>query len=147
MPPKVLIRVLVTTFACVVFFAVTAVPASAITRKEERVLAQVNKARVAHGKRKLRIASAMQSGAHSWAVYLQRYNIFYHGRLASGVTENIGWLTCRDGWARRLVRMWLGSPAHRANLLDRRARYVGVGVSSGSFAGWQCTKMAVARFR
>jgi uncharacterized protein YkwD len=147
MPPKVVIRTLLAAFACVVFFAVTAVPATAITRKEQRLLTQINKARAAHGKRKLRVASTLQSGAHSWAVYLQRYNLFAHGRLASGVTENIGWLTCRDRWARALVRMWLASPAHRSNLLDRSARYVGVGVSTGSYAGWGCTRMAVSRFR
>jgi uncharacterized protein YkwD len=147
MPPKVVIRVLLAAFACVVFFAVTAVPATAITRKEQRLLTYINKARAAHGKRKLRVASGMQSGAHNWAVYLQRYNVFYHGRLALSVTENIGWLTCRDGWARSLVRMWLQSPGHRANLLDGSARYVGVGVSTGSYAGWRCTRMSVARFR
>lgn len=146
--PPVLIRMVLVTLVCtLVLFAGLAQPASAMTRGELRLLYAVNKARAAHGVRKVQVRSALQTGAHSWAVYLQRYNVFYHARVALGVSENIGWLSCRSGWASALVRMWLASPAHRANLLDRSARYVGVGLATGSYSRFACTKMAVTRFR
>lgn len=45
--------------------------------------------------------------------------------------ENLGWL---GGAAtpRAMVKAWLGSPAHRANLLDRRLRDSGIGVAIGT---------------
>jgi uncharacterized protein YkwD len=96
----------------------------------------------------LHFGSTIQTNAHSWARYLLVHDAFYHyGRLPAGTTENIGWLTCRRGWAGTLVRWWLNSPSHRPNLLDRSARRVGVGVAGGSYLGYSCARMAVTRFR
>jgi uncharacterized protein YkwD len=107
----------------------------------------MNNARAARGLVRLRFGSGVQTGAHSWAVYLLRHDAFRHGTLSAGTSENIGWLTCRSGWAGALVRMWLASPGHRANLLDRSARLVGVGVATGSWQRYSCVRMAVTRFR
>ncbi len=96
----------------------------------------------------MHLGSTIQTSSHSWARYLLVHDAFYHyGRLPAGTSENIGWLTCRRGWARTLVRMWLNSSAHRVNLLDRSARRVGVGVAGGSYARYSCARMAVTRFR
>jgi uncharacterized protein YkwD len=130
------------------FTLVAASPATAApTRKEMKVLRKINSVRAYYGRGKLRVRSTLQSGAHKWAVYLQRHNLFYHGSLSSGVTENIAWISCQRGWARKIVRMWVNSPAHRANLLDRSARYLGVGVAGGSAFGFSCTQISVARFK
>jgi uncharacterized protein YkwD len=118
-----------------------------MSRGELRLLHAVNDARAAHGLRRLRVGSTLQSGAHSWARYLRIHDTFQHARLASGTAENIGWLTCRDGWARTLTRMWLNSYTHRIHLLDPSARRIGVGVSTGRWSGWSCVKMGVTRFR
>lgn len=149
LPRPVPLRAALVLFACVLVFTLVAVePAAAgLTRKEQKLLHQINRARANHGRVKLRVRSTLQSGAHSWAVYLQRYNLFRHGSLASGVSENIAWISCQRGWARKIVRMWLGSSGHRANLLDRSARYVGVGVATGRAFGFRCTHIAVARFK
>jgi len=117
------------------------------TRAEVRLLHAVNHARANHGLRRLRIGSSLQSGSHSWARYLLYHDVFRHGRLKVADAENIGWLTCRDGWARTLVRMWLNSYTHRIHLLDPGFRRIGVGVAGGSWSGWSCVKIGVTRFR
>jgi len=102
---------------------------------------------VNHGLRRLRIGSTIQRGAHSWARYLLRSDGFRHGRLQYADAENIGWLTCRDGWAYTLVRMWLNSYEHRIHLLDPSFRRIGVGVAHGSWSGYRCVNIGVTRFR
>jgi uncharacterized protein YkwD len=114
---------------------------------EKSLIRAVNYARTAHGVRKLSLGSTLQTYSHRWAYYLLAKDAFYHGSLGSGTRENIAWLTCRDGWARTIVRMWLNSSVHRSALLDRSARKFGVGVATGGWSGWSCVRMAVARFR
>jgi uncharacterized protein YkwD len=133
----------------VAFSVIRAAPAQAgPTWREARLLKVMNNNRAARGLPRLHFGSTIQTDSHSWARYLLVHDAFYHyGRLPAGTSENIGWLTCRRGWARTLVRMWLNSPAHRVNLLDRSARRVGVGVAGGSYASYSCARMAVTRFR
>jgi uncharacterized protein YkwD len=141
-------RVFLTAIALVAICAL-ARPTTAdagLTRSEARLLTAVNKARANHGLRKLRVGSALQESAHDWARYLRRHDAFYHGRLASGTSENLAWLTCRDHWARVMVRMWLRSPTHRPHLLDRSARRIGVGVGRGEWSGYNCVWIGVTRF-
>jgi uncharacterized protein YkwD len=117
------------------------------TRAEKILIRAVNYARTSRGYRRLYVGSTIQSGAHRWAAYLLAKDAFYHGSLPSGVRENIAWLTCRRGWQRTIVKMWLNSWAHRVALLDRSARRIGVGVATGRWNGYRCVRMAVARFR
>jgi uncharacterized protein YkwD len=117
------------------------------TRAERLLIHAVNDARRAHGVRRLTLAGTLQTGSHRWASYLLYHDAFFHGSLGYGVRENIAWLTCRDGWARTTVRMWLNSSGHRSALLDRGARRLGVGVARGNWSGWSCVRMSVARFR
>jgi uncharacterized protein YkwD len=145
-PPKARIAL---TFILLVALVAAARPATADarTRPESRLLQVINDARRDHGMHRLRIGSGIQASSHDWARYLRRHDAFYHGRLRAGTAENIGWLSCRRGWARTLVRMWLGSASHRPHLLDRSAHRIGVGVSTGRWSGYGCVRMAVTRFR
>lgn len=118
-----------------------------MTRREDRLYNAVNRARVNHGLRRLHVGSTLQTGSHSWARYLLLHDTFYHGRITSGTSENIGWLTCRRHWAAKLVHMWLDSYTHRIHLLDPSNRRIGVGVSHGRWSGYGCVNMAVTRFR
>jgi uncharacterized protein YkwD len=129
--------------------ALTAAPAAhaAPTPPEETLLGAINDARVAHGRSPVRFGTAIQAGAHSWARYLLANDLFRHGQLLPGSSENLAWLTCRAGWAKRIVNMWLGSPGHRVNLLEGSARRAGIGVARGAFTTFPCVRMAVARFR
>jgi uncharacterized protein YkwD len=145
-----LARILLVALACALTLSIlgTASAQARPTRAEAKLLRVMNNARAARGLVRLRFGSAIQTGSHAWAWYLLRHDAFYHyPSLSAGTSENIGWLTCRSGWARALVRMWLNSPGHRANLLDRSARRVGVGVARGSYERYSCARMAVTRFR
>lgn len=114
---------------------------------EKRLVARINDARAARGLRRLRIGPRIQRGSHDWARHLIRADAFYHARLGFGTSENIAWGSCSWMSAGRMVRMWLGSAPHRANLLDRSVHYVGAGVSAGRWRGYNCVRMAVSRFR
>jgi uncharacterized protein YkwD len=48
------------------------------------------------------------------------------GRAVLG--ENLAWGGGRHATPRRIVRSWMRSPGHRANILQRRFREVGIGV-------------------
>jgi uncharacterized protein YkwD len=117
------------------------------TRAEKILIRAVNNARTAHGVRALKVGSYLQYKSHRWASYLLTHDSFFHGRLGDGVRENIAWISCRDGWAKETVRMWLNSSVHRSALLDRSARKFGAGVATGNWSGWSCVRMSVARFR
>jgi uncharacterized protein YkwD len=49
--------------------------------------------------------------------------------------ENIGWGSGSLATPRSMVRAWMHSAPHRANILDGRFRMIGVGVALGSPAG------------
>lgn len=138
---------LVVVFCAVVAAAARPGPAAAITPMEKRLVGKINDARAEQGVRKVRLLLSIQRPADRWASHLIRADAFHHGRLAAGTSENIAWGTC--GWlsVRRMVQMWLDSPPHRANLLDRSARYVGPGMARGRWRGYSCVLMAVVRFR
>jgi uncharacterized protein YkwD len=121
-------------------------PANAMTTMEKRLVARINDARAARGLRRLRVGAGIQRAAHRWAGYLIRADSFYHGQMAPGTSENIAWGTCRMLRPARMVRLWLNSSGHRANLLDRSARYIGAGASAGRWRGYRCIRMGVTRF-
>jgi uncharacterized protein YkwD len=142
-------RLLLAAIALVAFCAL-ARPSSAdagLNRPEARLFHKINDVRANHGLRRLKVGSGIQDASHGWARYLRKHDAFYHGRLAYGTSENVGWLTCRQGWARALVRMWLNSASHRPHLLDRSATRIGVGVATGPWGGYGCVRMAVTRFK
>jgi len=45
--------------------------------------------------------------------------------------ENIGWGSATRGRPISLVRMWMNSPPHRANILSGRFREIGIGIAVG----------------
>jgi uncharacterized protein YkwD len=125
-----------------------AAPAEAApTTMERRLVAQINDARADRGLRKLRIGPAIQAGAHSWARHLRRADAFYHARITAGTGEVLAWGTCSWFSPAAAVRAWLRSSSHRRVMLRPGFRFVGAGWSSGSWRGYGCVEMAVARFR
>lgn len=134
--------------ACAGVFALAAPAAQAApTSAERRIIAHINKARAVRDMRRLRVGSTIQRGAQRWARYLRRADAFHHARVSAGTGEVIAWGTC--GWftPARAVRAWLRSASHRALVLRGGFRRVGTGWSRGSWRGYGCVKMAVARFR
>jgi uncharacterized protein YkwD len=147
MPP--LLRLVLAMLTSVVVLALLRAPDAdgGMSRAERKLQNAINTARRSYGLRPLRIGWQIEGGARRWARYLRVRGTFFHARVGSGVAENLGWVTCRRRWARTLVRWWLRSSGHRWALLDRRARRVGVGVSTGGYRGFSCVRMTVTRFR
>jgi uncharacterized protein YkwD len=127
-----------------------------LSGQEQSLLASINRARARHGLPPLRISAPLQRAARSHSRAMLRTGSFGHGdwyrRLrrhgARGrmLGETIAWGVGSSGSAGALVRMWLSSPSHRATLLHRGFRYVGVGVAVGSFSGYGGANMATADF-
>lgn len=141
------LRRLVVAVAVLALCAAAPVAGAAPTRGERALLAAVNEARAAHGLRPVRLAWPLQDRAHRYAAYLLRTDRFAHAPLPRGVRENLAWGTPNASAARQIVRMWLESPGHRANLLWRGARRAGVGLARGEFRGYVGVRIAVLRLR
>jgi uncharacterized protein YkwD len=56
-----------------------------------------------------------------------------HGGWAAG--ENIAWGSGGYATPKEIVRSWMHSPGHRANILDRSYREIGIGVVRGAPVG------------
>jgi uncharacterized protein YkwD len=113
-------------------------------------LCVVNAKRRAHGLRPLRQAPKLTRAAQRHSRDMVAHSYFSHdSRSGAGFTARIartGWMDGRRRWIvgenlawagrkrstpRRIVASWMASPGHRANILKRRFRAIGVGVADG----------------
>ncbi len=99
---------------------------------DRQVLAWTNRARRQHGLRPLRPGRCLDRFASGWTRHLAAADVFGHqalGPILRGcsrrtVGENIAW--GKGGLKpRQVVRMWMRSPGHRANILNPRFRLLG----------------------
>jgi uncharacterized protein YkwD len=145
-----------TTFALGCLLAATfAVPAAAsagssarLDQKERAIIRGINHQRANHGLAPVRASARLSRAAdfHSWEMLDANY--FAHASRDGGsfdervrrfvnkraLGETLAMLGggCGRGSARRVVRMWMDSPPHRAILLSGSYRRVGVGKRVGS---------------
>jgi len=108
---------------------------------ELAIVRVMNSVRATNGVPPLRIGRALSRAARSHSVDMVRRGYFDHGpfvqRLrqfgvrAPYVGENLASGT-RPLSAAAIVQIWIGSPPHRQNLLDRSFRRVGVGVAGAT---------------
>lgn len=116
------------------------------------VLCLVNRVRLHHGLEGLSYSSQLRASAtaHSRDMVVHKYFSHYGpggrspftrvrragypaGESDAMVGENLGWgFGARRGSPKAMVRSWMRSPEHRANILEPRFRDFGVGVSRGS---------------
>ena len=111
------------------------------TPGELAIVRVMNSIRASNGVPPLRIGRALSRAARSHSVDMARRGYFDHGpfvqRLrrfgvrAPYVGENLASGT-KPLSAAAIVQMWIASPPHRQNLLDRSFRRVGVGLAGGS---------------
>jgi uncharacterized protein YkwD len=116
---------------------------------ETSLLREVNRARAAHGVAPLRLDAALRRAARFHSADMLRRDFFSHGAFAARLqrfgargrtfSENIAMGPGRSAGARLIVRMWLDSPPHRANLLNPAFRRVGLGAAGGDFGGQAAT--------
>jgi uncharacterized protein YkwD len=126
------------------FFFVGSAPAAQaagprLDRGERAIVRAINRARGHYGLHRLHAGHRLARVADAHSRSMLRADYFAHGSFASRVRryssfkrvgETLAW-NSRCG-ARTFVRMWLRSPSHRAVLLSRGFRRVGVGRRLGS---------------
>ncbi len=113
-------------------------------------LCLVNRERAAHGEQPLRANVRLERAAQVHTESMAFGDYFEHfgprgqtplarmraagyvssSRVGYEVGENIGWGTLALATPRAIVAAWMASPGHRANILDRRYRDSGIGVST-----------------
>ena len=119
-------------------------PAAQAGRHERELRALVNGERAGHGVAGLRHSLALRRSAQRFARLLLRRGVLAHGaRIAAPgrfrlLGENLA-LVGGTPQPDRAVGLWLGSPGHRALMLDSRMRSVGIGRASGLFRGHPAT--------
>jgi len=114
------------------------------------VLCLVNRERAGHGERPLIEDAQLTASAQAHTNSMASRDYFEHvgpqgetpimrmratgyissSRVGYEVGENIGWGTLWEGSPQAIVAAWMGSPQHRANILDARFHDTGVGVSA-----------------
>jgi uncharacterized protein YkwD len=124
-----------------------------LNTSEKRVLDLHNKARTARGKKALCVHPTLTRAARSHSQEMLRKDYASHhshngetvkerlkrfGYGLSGysyyaIGENIAWGCGSSGTPDRIVKWWMHSSVHRSNILNKRFKEVGVGVSVGSF--------------
>ena len=118
-------------------------PATAEGQFVQELLVEINAVRAAHSLRPLRIGPALRRAADQHDREMGRLGYFEHdspsgmsfsgrleryypsGRRYWSVGENLLW----SGWSltpKAAVRIWMRSPPHRANLLGREWRQIGI---------------------
>ena len=134
--------VMVTSFGTVTL--VGTAPAQARTHAntvEAHIIKYTNQERVARNLRTVNSQTCVDGLSERWAGHLARTNSFRHRDLRTAVSicrlnyvsENLALYPVVAGMtasrvARKTVQMWMGSPAHRANVLSSQPRLIGVGV-------------------
>ena len=108
----------------------------------------INKERARRGLRKLRLNSSLSAAARRHTLDMVSRNYFAHvsksgtdvvdrltqtgyigGARSWTVGENLAWGTGKRTTPREIVSAWMASPGHRANILQRRFREIGIGVA------------------
>jgi uncharacterized protein YkwD len=119
---------------------------------ETALLVAMNRVRTARGRVPLRVAATLTHPARAQSRYLVTAGILDHDGpdgspfwtrlVAAGfpsthmMAENLALVSgCGPDASRRTVTMWMNSPAHRANLLNPRLRWVGAGAASSNGCG------------
>lgn len=133
--------------------AFTATPAHAadlngvtLNRYEAALVNAINAQRTSRGLRALTVAAGPTDVARRWTFQIAAKRTLAHNGSfpsqlqAAGsdwhwVAENVG--TAPANEPARLVAMYMASAPHRANILDTRARYLGVGVVDATVDGYR----------
>ncbi len=147
--------VVLAALALLVAAPVASAQAIKMNKAESRMLALVNHARVTHGLHKLKMVRSLEraSRAHSREMVSDAYfahssfngesfsaRLIRFGYTTSGCTRwTVGEdIACGYGpgsTVKALFTAWMHSPAHRAVILTKRFRNVGIGRAKGTFRG------------
>ena len=149
--------------------AAAATEVTAAKRLEAAVIKRMNAVRATHGRVPLRAATRLNRAGRQHVVNMARNGYFAHrwsngdpfgrwirrywpgpGYRSWSAGENLYW-EGPSTTARRVVRAWMLSPGHRANLLSRDWRRVGVGAvrasdPTGTYSGVPTAVIVAAEY-
>ena len=120
-----------------------------LTQAKHATLCLLNRQRRAHGVKKIRENRRLDKASQRHASDMSRRNYFAHGdfvgriqaakylRGARGYTlgENIAWGSMDYATPASIVKGWMNSPGHRANILNGRFHEIGLGIARGAPVG------------
>lgn len=115
---------------------------------EGRLLTLVNNARTSRGIRAVRVGSGTRTVARSWSSHMAATRRLAHNPNLGAALRSHGspnWRAIAENVAQgasspdQIFAMLMGSAAHRANILDRRFAFIGIGTVRGG--GWYWTTM------
>ena len=121
--------------------------APALSTFDSRLLADINHARSSRGIRTLAVVAGTTDVAHGWSCRLASLHYLAHNpSLGSQLEshgsyywttygENVG-MTASTASADSLFRAYMNSPAHRANILDRTFRFIGLWTKGSGGMRW-----------
>jgi uncharacterized protein YkwD len=110
-------------------------PASADAEGE--AIEELNELRRAAGVPALRVSGSLNRSSGRYARRMLRQDFFGHGSRIEvagefrSAGETLAWHSSWNPQPRRTVTRWMASPGHRAVLLSRAFRWVGMGVARG----------------
>jgi uncharacterized protein YkwD len=147
-------RILVASVAFLLFLGAAAgASARGLSSSESSVLRAMNAVRASHGLPRLRVDYRLESVARGHSIDMLHHQYFAHGAFSARVNasgaagpifgENLAYGPVSSSW---VVNAWLASPEHRANLLRRGFRRVGIGAVTGTFEGSGGTFVVTADF-
>jgi uncharacterized protein YkwD len=138
------------------FVLASAASAANLSRSETTLLAAVNQTRAAYGLQPVRYDATLERAARAHSADMLRNRYFAHGAFARRmqafgargpfVGENLAWGAGSYADPSTVVREWLASPAHRANLLRPGFERIGISVLRGSFNGYGGAVVITADF-
>jgi uncharacterized protein YkwD len=116
---------------------------------ERAVLHRLNAIRHAHGLRGLRASRRLARAADAHSAEMMRHHYLGHASAdgspwdrrirryvrARALGETVAVLSRRSRMASAVVRQWMNSPPHRATLLSRSFRRIGVARRAGRWGG------------
>jgi len=122
----------------------------ALSHFDNRLLGDINRARASRGMRRLALVAGTTDVAHRWSCHMATYGVLSHNpglRSALATHGSADWTTYGENIAKQptgygadhLFRRYMRDPAHRANILDRSYRYVGLWSKRGSGRRWNTT--------
>jgi uncharacterized protein YkwD len=122
-----------------------------LAKINDATLCLLNRERTSRGRRKLSVNGRLAAAARAHAVDMVKRHYFDH-TAPGGVSfvrrimrrdyaqpgdgwrvgENLAWGSHDLATPRMIVRSWMNSPGHRANILNGNFREIGIGVARGA---------------
>jgi uncharacterized protein YkwD len=116
-----------------------------LNAKEERTLKLHNRARKNHGIRRLCVHPKLTKAARAHSASMIKKDYFGHGNVGRRLKRfDYNWRTCgeniaggsgRYGRPANVFKRWMKSRGHRANILKKGFREVGIGTATGTYKG------------